>query len=146
MTFQPFCAVCAKLHIAVFVTGHGRHYGKLHRLIVLLCGSVFLGSAVFFNEQASQSNFRTRYRIVSPLFAPDLGVLNARRYCLSSLPPGQIYKSFSASKVKSARSKVPSLRPDLSRSHACKHALPGSDYWNMRCDPTLLNQPIQHGA
>jgi hypothetical protein len=36
--------------------------------------------------------------------------------CFSSCPAGQMYRSFSASQVKSEREKVPSVRFDLSKT------------------------------
>jgi hypothetical protein len=69
--------------------------------------------------QAWQSNLLARYGRIPFLVTPEREVAKLRRYCLSSLPPGQVNWSRSGSKKKSARLKVPSLRALRSRIVMC---------------------------
>lgn len=51
MISRPFCAVCARLHIAGFATRHGRHHGIFHRLTVSLCAAVLLECSVLLRHR-----------------------------------------------------------------------------------------------
>ncbi len=69
------------------------------------------GQHLRFKGQASQSNLLARYKSVLPSCT--------LRVVLRVLPPGQVYLSCSASKLKSLRENVPSLRVLLSQTGIC---------------------------